>query len=149
MDITSPEMREVVEAVSALHRGETSHGRALLLSLWSKLPPSGERLQACVIAHFLADTEAEVADELEWDLRALEAATGVREAEGGLATPIVPETFLASLYLNAGDAYRRGGDWMRAQQHALQALRWSGSLPDGGYGATVAAAAQRLWERLE
>lgn len=148
MDITSSEIREVVEAVCALHRGETSQGRAMLLTLWRALPPDGERLQACVIAHFLADTEAEVADELEWDLRALEAATGARDTEDGIAGSIVPETFLASLHLNVGDAYRRLGDRAQARRYALQALSRIDALPDGGYGATIAAATHRLWARL-
>jgi hypothetical protein len=42
------------------------------------------------MAHELADTEAEIASELEWDLRALEAATGSREPEDGEALSGIP-----------------------------------------------------------
>ena len=71
MDVNSPEVQEIIAA----------RGREALLQLWEKYSATGARHQICGIAHFLADTETDVALELEWDLRALEAATGSREPE--------------------------------------------------------------------
>ena len=70
MDQTSPDMTEIMSAVSILHGGQTSQARALLLDLWERLSGEGDAMQICTLAHFLADTETEVASELEWDMRA-------------------------------------------------------------------------------
>ena len=148
MDTQSPEMKQILEAVAIFQQGETERGRTLLLELWARLGADGAPLQACTIAHILADAEADVADELEWDLRALEAATGSREAEDRDALPSVPASFLPSLHLNLGDCYRRLGDFEHARRHALLASNRVGALPDDGYGKTIENGVRRLQERL-
>jgi hypothetical protein len=148
MESTSPDMKAVMDAVAVLHQGEKERGRALLLQLWKERATSGDPLQLCAMAHSLADTEPDVADELEWDLRALEAATGCRAAEDRDALFPVPESFLASLHLNAGDCYRRLGDFERARQHAHFASNHIGALADDGYGTMIKGGLRRLQARL-
>lgn len=74
-----------------LHRGgDREEARNRLGELWQELGPDGDALHRCTLAHYLADTQDDPADELAWDLRALAAADrAVRErgtaAAGGLA----------------------------------------------------------------
>ena len=56
--------------------------------------------------------------------------------------------FLASLYLNLGDAQLRVGDVVAAREAVQRATDHLTALPSGGYRAFVAAGIQRLGERL-
>lgn len=129
--------------------GDRARGRTLLLALWEKHAANGDPLQICAMAHNLADSEADPASALEWDLHALEAATGSRQAEDRDVVPPVPETFLPSLHLNVADCYRRLGDLERARRHAQFAARREGVLPDDGYGKMIRAGIRRLLAELK
>ena len=141
-------MDEVMRAVGDLQAGEPVRARALLLGLWERLGPSADAMMRCTVAHFLADTEAEPERELEWDLRALAAATG-EEGEGDFdAVTAELAAFLPSLHLNAGDACRRLGRIVEARNHAEIGLRRAHALADDGYGGTIKAGLKRLHSRL-
>jgi hypothetical protein len=148
MDITSPDMKEVLEAVTILHQGDKERGRALLLRLWEENVARGSPLQLCALGHFLADTETDVASELEWDLRALEAGTGTRDAEDRDAVAPVPESFLPSLHLSVASGYRRSGNLERARQHALFASNHISALADDAYGNLIKGGLRRLQAAL-
>jgi len=141
-------MEEVMAAVGILHGGDHERARSLLLALWEKLGESDNAVERCTVAHFLADTEAAVAEELRWDLRALAAATG-----GGLGEdrdPLAPglDAFLPSLHLNVGDACRRAGDAGNAQLHAGFGLGRADALGEDGYGGTIRLGLERLRDRV-
>ena len=148
MDLTSPAMKEITGAIGILQQGRTQQARELLLRLWNRISQSGAPLQICTIAHFLADTETEATAELEWDLRALEAAIGTRDTDD--RDPLDPDLagFLPSLHLNVGDCYRRLGDHERARLHARHGLNRAGALADGGYGAMIKGGLHRLRESV-
>lgn len=148
MKMDSPDMAEIVQAVGRIQGGDPTGGRAALLALWKRLGVGGTSMQRCVIAHFLADSEQDVAAALEWDLRALQAATGSREAVD--ADAIDPELagFLPSLHLNAGDAWRQMGDLDRARLHAAHGRARSHALPVGGYGDLIRGGLARLADRV-
>lgn len=137
-------MEEVLTAVARLQAGDVAQGRGELLALWTMANGVQQR---CVLAHFLADTEQEVSAELEWDLLALEAATGTRSASGEPLSPAVA-AFLPSLHLNAGDAYRRLGDHERAGLHAEAGLSWLRTMPETGYTQMIDAGLHRLLARV-
>jgi hypothetical protein len=143
MDMSAPELKEILEALSIL-KVDKEAGRARLLQLWEQLAPQGKPLQLCALGHILADTEPDVASELEWDLRALMAATGSREAEDNEAVPSVPESYLPSLHLSVANGYRRLGDVVRARRHTLFASRHIGALGEDGYGNMVRSGLRRL-----
>jgi hypothetical protein len=143
MDVSSPEMKDILDAITIL-KSDKEQGRARLLQLWDDLAPQGNPLQLCALGHFLADTETEVAAELEWDLRALEAATGSRQAEDKEPVPSVPESYLPSLHLSLANGYRRLGDLERARRHALFASLHIGALSDDAYGNLVRGGLRRL-----
>jgi hypothetical protein len=144
MDLSASSMKEITEAVGMLHRGDTADARARLLVLWDEYSAHGERLLMCVTAHYLADTEPEPADELEWDLRALESATGSREPKD--LEPFSPDliSFLPSLHASAGNGYRRLGELKRARQHVEFATARVAVLADDAYGQLVRGGLRRL-----
>jgi hypothetical protein len=143
MDMTSPEMAKIAAAL-AVYQADKARGRALLLELWDRLSPAGTPLQLCSLAHVLADGEAEVANELEWDLRALEAATGSREPEDREALPGIQASFFPSMHLSIAEGYRRTGDPGRARLYVACAERRMDALPDDAYGALVRGGLRRL-----
>jgi hypothetical protein len=143
MDMSAPEMKEILEAITVLN-GDKASGRARLLQLWGELAPQGNSLQRCALGHFLADTETDAASELEWDLRALEAATGSRDAEDRAAVSSVPESYLPSLHLSVANGYRQLGDLARARRHALFASHHLGALSDDAYGNVIRGGLRRL-----
>lgn len=144
MDSSSPGMKEITEAVGILQRGEKADARARLVALWDEHSANEERLLMCVTAHYLADTEADAADELEWDLRALELATGSREPED--LEPFSPDliSFLPSLHGSVGNGYRRLGDLERARRHVGFATARVGMLADDAYGQLVRGGLRRI-----
>lgn len=140
-------MEKILAAVAKLQAGCLSQGREELLQLWQDQTTEQGAQQRCVMAHFLADTEQEVSQELDWDLLALEAATGTRLASG---EPVSSELagFLPSLHLNVGDACRRSGDHERARTYAEAGLYWAQALPETGYSQMIVAGLTRLQQRL-
>jgi hypothetical protein len=147
MDMSSPEMKEIVDAITIL-KDDKERGRRRLLALWDELAPQGNRLQVCALGHVLADTETDIVSELEWDLRALEAATGSREAEDREALPPIPESYLPSLHLSVAGGYRRLGDLERARRHVLFASHHIGALSDDAYGNVISSGLRRLQAAL-
>lgn len=144
MEASSPDMPDILAAVSVLHRGEKDRARALLLVLWETHATAGGPQQLSTLAHFLADTETDAGAELEWDLRALEAATGSRDADDRDALPPVPGSFLPSLHLGVAEGYRRLGEFERARRHLLAASRRIDALPDDGYRNLIRGGLRRL-----
>ena len=149
MDPSSPGMKEIIEAVGVLHRGDKADARTRLLALWDEHSANGERLLMCVTAHYLADTETEAADELEWDLQALELATGSRETDN--LEPFSPDliNFLPSLHGSVGNGYRWLGDLERARQHVGFATARVGVLADDAYGQLVRGGLRRIEVALD
>ena len=83
----------VLEAVGEAQNGERTPGRDRLLTCWAKTNP-GDHAYRCVLAHYLADLQESLDDEVAWDRTALEehgqlhgdALTGVGIPDvGGLA----------------------------------------------------------------
>jgi hypothetical protein len=148
MDALPADMDEIMQAVAKLQRGDRDIARNELLGHWREWQTRGSPLQRCTIAHFLADTEQDVAAELAWDLLALEAATGNKDEHDQDALDPSLADFLPSLHLNVGDAYRRLGDKDRASRHAANGLSRVGSLPEGGYADMVRLGLNRLRTRL-
>ena len=148
MSEDTSDMKEIMEAIGTLQRGDRATARSTLLRLWGELGETGTTTQRCTMAHFLADTEEEVESELAWDVIALEAATGKeRGADDDALAPDLA-SFLPSLHLNVGDAYRRLGNYEQALAHAEFGLARTAVLPAGGYGDMVRTGLERLKERL-
>ena len=79
--------------------------------------PDGDALHRCMIAHYMADMQADPRQELLWDRRALEAA--------GSLTGAGAKEYHPSLHLNLAEGYRKLGDWDAAREHLAQATEFA------------------------
>lgn len=139
--------REVVEAVTVTLGGDRVRGRALLEEAWDGTEPEHHALR-CVIAHYLADVQDDLAREVAWDEKALAAHSHVSDAD---LAPVGIEHAAAmapSLHLNLGDGYLRQG---RVEEAAAQLALAEETLPTltaDGYGDLVRRGVAGLAERV-
>ncbi|WP_415949722.1 hypothetical protein [Streptomyces sp. KLOTTS4A1] len=144
-----PVMARAGQAVMLHHGGDREEARKRLLELWTEVGEDGDPLHRCTIAHYVADTQDDPADELAWDLRALTAADSLTDERvdshhQGLAV----RGFYPSLHLNLAADYKKLGREDEARGHLRSARASLGALGDDPYGDGVRAAVQRLGQQL-
>lgn len=103
-------LSRIGQAVMLHHGGDREEARGRFLALWAEIGEDGDPLHRCTLAHYLADTQEEPADELAWDLRALSAAEEM--TDGPSAVPDGPPEvrgFFPSLHLNLAADYVKLG----------------------------------------
>jgi hypothetical protein len=141
-------MARIADAVT-LAAADRDAARTRLAAVWAEVE-TGDALHRCVLAHYLADLQDDVRDELRWDLRALAAADEVaaeeRVPEADVALDV--RTLYPSLHLNLGDDYRRLGAAARAREHLALAQAVEHVLPDDGYGRMIRGGIANLAGRL-
>ncbi|MEJ2870065.1 hypothetical protein WCD74_20015 [Actinomycetospora sp. OC33-EN08] len=138
-------MGEIGAAVEQGHAGEAAEARRRLTQLWHDPAVQADPFRRCALAHYAADLEPEVADEIRWDLRALDAADAIPPDH---ETPVDVAAMYPSLHLNLGDAYLRAGDLPSAVHHLERARASTGALPDDGYGRMIRGGIEALGERV-
>ncbi|CAK7282597.1 hypothetical protein [Streptomyces misionensis] len=136
-------LTRIGQVVMLHHGGDREEARSRFLDLWAEIGEDGAPLHRCTLAHYLADTQDDPADELAWDLRALSAA---RELPDG--DPRGVPGFFPSLHLNLAADYVKLGRPEAARTHLGHARTAAGALADDGYGEGVRAAIARLETRL-
>jgi hypothetical protein len=62
------------DAVALDYAGDREGASVRLAALWNEIHPDGEALHRCMLAHYMADVQADPRQELLWDLWALDAA---------------------------------------------------------------------------
>lgn len=141
---TDPLYSEIAVAVATGLSGERSCSRALLEGLWPRAVADGDAFHRCVIAHYLADVQDRVADELAWDLRSLAEVDDIGPDRASAVHPSMsPDGFRPSLHLNVADALRRLGRIEEARAHNASAQAAAGALRADAYGAYTRAAIAR------
>ncbi|MGW2049705.1 hypothetical protein ACWCPF_31665 [Streptomyces sp. NPDC001858] len=134
-------LTRIGQVVMLHHGGDREEARHRLLDLWTEVGEDGDPLHRCTLAHYLADTHDDPADELAWDLRALTAA---QEHEGSVeARALYP-----SLHLNLAADYVKLDRAEAARTHVRRARRAAAALGDDSYGDGVRAAISRMELRL-
>ncbi|GAA2579028.1 hypothetical protein GCM10010435_64790 [Winogradskya consettensis] len=139
--MTAPTLEKLTEAVNAGRAGAKGPARAALQELWTEVGPAGDPMHRASIAHYLADLQESVADELMWDQRALAAMAGLGDERA--------HAFLPSLHLNLADAHRRLGERAPAEQHLAEAARLVTALPGDEYGALIRTGIDNVGELLD
>ena len=137
----------ILAAVGRAQTGARVEGRTALDACWAQTGP-GDHAYRCVLAHYLADLQDALDDEVAWDRAALEEYPHLdRDA---LAPVGIPDaTGLApSLHLNLGDGLRRQGRLAEATDQLRKGQAAVGVLPDDGYGRMIREGLDRLEERL-
>lgn len=121
---------------------------AHLTALWDRCP-EGEAALRCVIAHYAADLEPELADELAWDERALASWLDSDATDWEAIGIPDPMAMLPSLHLNLGDDLLRAGDRDAALGHLAAAEEHLDALADDGYGQMIRRGVAGLAARCE
>jgi hypothetical protein len=139
---TDPVMAAIVAAVEQGRAGDRPGARQALETLWDE---TTDVLHRCTIAHFAADLQDSVADELRWDERALAEAGSVTEQRiQQFDSSWQVRQLLPSLHLNPADAHRRSADFTKAAHHLAAALTEIGTLPDNDYGTLIRTGAEKI-----
>ena len=147
---TGPTMAVVAAAVERGHAGQRAEARAQLAALWELAGEGGDPLIRVTIAHFLADLQDDVREELAWDERALAAAgalTDERTAEQSAGLQV--RGFLPSLHLNLADCHRRLGAMEPARRHLARAEADIDGLADDDYGRLIRAGLEHVRAALD
>lgn len=138
----------ILAAIGLAQTGDRMIGRQALLACWEQtdLPEHAFR---CVLAHYLADVEDSVDDEVAWDTTALAEYAHLRGAD--LAAVGIPDaTGLApSLHLNLGDGFLRQGRTAEAAEQLSAGLEAVAALGDDGYGRMIRDGLDRLASRID
>ncbi|WP_112469624.1 hypothetical protein [Streptomyces triticisoli] len=142
-------MTRIGQGVMLHHAGDREEARGRFLALWAEIGEEGDPLHRCTLAHYMADTQDDPADELAWDLRALSAAEELhadRLAEHAGAP--AARALYPSLHLNLAADYMKLGHREAARTHLRRARGAADALADDSYGDGVRAAIHRLALRL-
>lgn len=142
------EWTAITSAIALALGGDRAGGREALLRCWADTAEP-DHAQRCVIAHYIADTEDQLGDELAWDQKALTEHSAVED--GDLAHLGIPSALglLPSLHLNLGDGHLRSGDLDLAEMHLRRGLAAADVLGDDGYGGMIRGGLTRLQARLD
>jgi hypothetical protein len=138
---------DILDAVGRSQTGDREAGRAALLACW-KQTASDDHAQRCVLAHYLADTEPVLEDEVRWDERALAEFAHVADAD--LAPVGIPAVagLAPSLHLNLGDGYLRQGRTADADRQLRRGQKAVAVLGEDGYAAMVRRGLAGLEDRV-
>jgi hypothetical protein len=140
------EWTQITAAIGLALSGEREGGHREMAQCWDGLGPD-DHAKRCVLAHYLADVQANLVDEVSWDEQALAEFTFVRD-EDLLAVGIPSAAGLApSLHLNLGDAYLRQGRVGDAQREVALGLAASSALSGDGYATMIRTGLDRLKAR--
>lgn len=137
-------VRHAVEVALAGDRGD---GRAPLEACWADVDDTDHALR-CVVAHYLADVQDDLVDEIRWDESALRHFASVGDDD--LAAIGIPSAaaLAPSLHLNLGDGYLRRGDLPAARRELQAGLACAGALGEDGYAAMIGRGLAGLADRL-
>ncbi|MEQ4303710.1 hypothetical protein ABNF97_20420 [Plantactinospora sp. B6F1] len=142
---TDGTMAGIAEAVGWGQAGRTEAARERLTELWERIGPTGDPFHRCTLAHYLADLQDDPAEELRWDLRALEAAdTLTDERVQRHDSSFQVAAFRPSLQLNLAEDYRKLGRPDRAREHLTLARDALPALGDDPYGQMIRDGVERL-----
>jgi hypothetical protein len=130
-------MGRVTAVVQRGQTGDRATARQELAALWAEVEQrGGDAFHRCVIAHFLADLQDDLADGVT-DERAQEYHPSL-QVRG----------FLPSLYLSLADDHRRLGDAERAHGFLRLAEGTIDALGDDAYGALVRSGLENVARAL-
>jgi hypothetical protein len=144
---TMTDWERVTSAVGLALSGDSTGGRDALTDCWSATTEA-DHAQRCVIAHYLADLQSSLDEEVRWDERALFEHAQV--ADDDLApVGIASAAGLApSLHLNLGDGYLRQGRLVAARGQLEAGMQARNVLSLDGYGSLIRSGLDRLKERV-
>ena len=138
----------ILEAIGLAQTGDRTTGQQALLTCWEQTDPAQHAFR-CVLAHYLADVEDSVDDEVAWDTTALAEYAHLRGDD--LAGVGIPDAagLAPSLHLNLGDGFLRQGRTAEAAEQLHAGLGAVAALGDDGYGRMIRDGLDRLASRID
>lgn len=151
MNDPDPILGRIPDGIELRVQGRNAEARALFDQLWTRVEAgAGSPLDRCVLAHSIADAQDDAAEELRWDITALEAAGAVTDEHVAAAgVGLTAAALLPSLYLNVAECHVKLGDVVEARVHLDHARQTMAALPDNEYGALIRGGLDDLERRLE
>lgn len=150
MTAADPTMADVAAAVELGHGGQRAEARQRLAGLWEQVGEGGDPLLRVSIAHFLADLQDDVRDELAWDERALSAVAALTDDRAAHQhAGLQVRGFLPSLHLNLADCHRRLGNPGAARRHLARAEADVDVLAEDDYGSLIRAGLEHVRAALD
>jgi hypothetical protein len=130
------EWTAILAAIGSAQTGDRDSGRPALAACWDRTRAE-DHAYRCVLAHYLADLQDSVDDEVAWDERALREHAEVGASD--LVPVGIPDAagLAPSLHLNLGDGYLRQGRVDAAAEQLRRGLATAGTLSDDGYGRMI------------
>ena len=138
---------DIQAAVGVTLSGDRAQGRHDLQACWAGTAET-DHAQRCILAHYLADLEDDLAGEVAWDEHALTAFTHVHDTDLAPVGIAAAAGLAPSLHLNLGDGYLRQGHTTQARDQLAAGLAALSALPDDGYGTMIRRGLTGLQERL-
>lgn len=145
-----PITAEMTAAIQLLRGGDRACGRRALEAVWAQIAHDPDPFQECVLAHHMADAQDDLAEELAWDVRSLDAALRCTDADAARhQAGLTMGLFLPSVYVNLAEDYFKLGDMARSREHLDLARGVVGNLADDAYGQLIRGGVARMAKRLE
>lgn len=151
--MTHPLLSGLASALGQLATDRAA-GRRALTRLWDTLAPS-DAAGRCILAHYLADAQDDLNDEIAWDETALVESAKVSDDDLRAIYPALRVSgFMSSLHLNLSDGYRRLGRFEAAGRHLESSLAANGALTgdrpeEVAYRDMIIAGQQRVAAAIE
>ncbi|ALG85457.1 hypothetical protein [Gordonia phthalatica] len=100
-------MTDLISRLTQALAGPEHDRRTAVDELWATLP-ADDHAARCIVAHYAADLQPTLTDEVQWDEVSLaESALLTDESLRAIQPSLTVEGFLPSLHLNVADGYRR------------------------------------------
>lgn len=138
----------ITDAIGLALDGDQQRGRDALLACW-KATTKHDHAQRCVLAHYLADQQSSLDEEVTWDESALSEHAYVVDEDLASVGIKSAAALAPSLHLNLGDGYLRQGRVGEAKAQQAAGMQAGNTLPIDGYGALIRSGLERLQRRVE
>lgn len=137
MDANNPVVRLCAEGMELERAGRRDEAARVFTQAWEQ---SADEYDRCISAHYVARVQTTPADNLRWNLEALEHADAIHDGR--------VSGFYPSLYLNIGWAHEDLGNRAEARKYYELAATRLDTLPEGPYRETVRDGIERGLQRV-
>lgn len=145
-----PTMEAIGKALGLGRGGGIETARRDLLAIWQQIGVAGDPFHRCTLAHYLADLYEDPAEALIWDIRALDAADGLKDERAQQHhASLQVAGFYPSLFLNIADNLRCLGAFEAAAEHISSAEQHTSALSDDAYGDTIRTAIHEVRQAID